>query len=251
MSDVLILYDIPGNTDKCKAWSPSTWKARFALNIKGVAYKTEWVEYPDIAKVYEKYGLEALYKEDDGSPLYTLPVVHDPSTGRTIAESSDIAKYLDQTHPNTPPLFPKGTLALHEAFRVAYGPVHLATWHLVCCAVWGCLTEGSRDFYRRTREADIGKPLEELRTEEHWADAEAQFGKLAGWLAANGEGDAGDWVIGRDSVCFADVRVVSGLMWAKMSMGEESEDWKRICGWHGGRWKRIVDNFEPYTQVDL
>ncbi|EKM52028.1 uncharacterized protein PHACADRAFT_31807 [Phanerochaete carnosa HHB-10118-sp] len=250
MTDIITLYDIPGNSEKCKAWSPSTWKARFALNIKGIPYKTEWVEYPDIGKVYEKHKIETIYKEDDGSPLYTLPVIYDPSTGRTVAESSDIAKYLDKTYPDTRTLFPKGTAALHEAFVSAYVQVHKALYNIVCCAACYCLNERSQVFYRTTREEDLGMRLEELRTEKGWEDAEAAFGKLADWLAANGEGQD-DWVMGGGTICFADLRIVSGLMWAKTTLGEESEEWRRICGWHGGKWKRIVENFEQYAHVDL
>lgn len=251
MADVITLYDIPGKSDQCKAWSPSTWKARFALNIKGIPYKAEWVEYPDIATVYEKHGITAKYTGDDGLPLYTLPVIYDPATRRTVAESSDIAKYLDRTYPNTRTLFPTCTAALHEAFAGAYTAVHKALYNLVCCAACYALTERSQAFYRPTREARLGKALEDVCMAQDWVDAEAAFGRLAGWLDANGEGADAEWVMGVGTVCFADVRVASGLMWAKTTLGEASAEWKRICGWHGGRWERVVANFGPYAHVDL
>jgi len=47
MSQTYVLYDIPGKEGKC--WSPNTWKIRAALNYKKVDYKTEWIEFPDIA----------------------------------------------------------------------------------------------------------------------------------------------------------------------------------------------------------
>lgn len=192
-----------------------------------------------------------MYTADDGSPLYTLPVIHDPMNGRTVVESSNIAKYLDATYPGTQVLFPKGTAALHEAFRASHHAVHVATWALVCCPVWHRLNERSQVFYRSTREADEGKALEEIRTEKEWEVAQAAYEKLAAWLDANGDGQDAEWVMGTGTVCFADVRIASCLMWAKTALGEESHEWKRICGWNEGRWKRIADNFKQYAHVDL
>ncbi|KAI0258200.1 hypothetical protein BC834DRAFT_912736 [Gloeopeniophorella convolvens] len=50
------LYAIPGNSVKYLAWSPNMWKARFALNYKGVPYKTGWIEFPDIAPLAQRIG---------------------------------------------------------------------------------------------------------------------------------------------------------------------------------------------------
>lgn len=197
--------------------------------------------------MYEKYGLENLYTADDGSPLYTLPIIYDPSTGKAIPESTNIAKYLDKTYPETPILFPHGTLAFHAAFRAALGKAHLATWYIVSCAVCYCLNERSQEYYRRTREADEGKKLEEIRGEKEWEEAEAAWSKVAEWYDANGEGQ-NDFVMG-EGLCFADIGVASLLMWAKYTL--PPEEWARICSWNNGKWKRLADNFVKYSQVDV
>lgn len=61
MSPQTILYDLP--SQQGTAWSLNPWKskcdpcwdvpvltgsARLILNFKGIDYKTEWVEFPDI-----------------------------------------------------------------------------------------------------------------------------------------------------------------------------------------------------------
>ncbi|EAU82646.1 hypothetical protein CC1G_07928 [Coprinopsis cinerea okayama7 len=102
---MITLYDSPC-TLPIKASSPNTWKARFVLNYKRLPYKTEWVAYHDIASVYTKHGLSAVCKRLDGEEFYySLPVIYDSTTGKAIADSLQIAKYLDEQYPDTPRVF--------------------------------------------------------------------------------------------------------------------------------------------------
>jgi hypothetical protein len=80
------------------------------LNYKGLAYKTEWIEYPDIADLCKKIGAEPTMIRKDGRPYYSLPVIQDPKTGAVISDSARIAEYLDETYPDTPKVFPAGAL---------------------------------------------------------------------------------------------------------------------------------------------
>lgn len=54
MAENYILYDLPSKQDNA-CWSPNTWKARAALNFKGVPYETEFVPYH---KLQSKFGDE-------------------------------------------------------------------------------------------------------------------------------------------------------------------------------------------------
>ena len=94
----------------------------------------------------------------------------------------------------------------------------------------------------------FGKPAEELRGEHHWVAAERELGKVQGWLGANGEGK--DSLLMGDRVCFADFQLAAILLSTKIMYGEDSEEWKRVCGWHGGKWERYLKQFEPYMAVD-
>ena len=78
--------------------------------------------------------------------------------------------------------------------------------------------------------------------------AEEGLGKLARWLDANGEG--ADELFMGDRICFADILVASTLVWAKVAFGEDSDEWKRISAWHGGKWKRVLDRLAKYEVVD-
>lgn len=77
---------------------------RFALNIKGLPYRTEWVEYPDIAPLIKSFGLPPNL---NSYMPYTLPTIYDPRTKRAIMDSMEIAKYLDDEYPETPAVLPK------------------------------------------------------------------------------------------------------------------------------------------------
>ncbi|KAJ3553872.1 hypothetical protein NM688_g3391 [Phlebia brevispora] len=248
MSAPIVLYDITSrNALQTKAWSPNTWKVRFALNYKGLPVKTEWIEYPDIEALYHKLGIEATEKRQDESPYYCLPLIHDPSTNTIMCDSFSIVRYLEKTYPNTPTLLPKGTLALHKTFSLAFNKVHGSTFDLVVYPVWRILNERSQVFFRTTRERIIG-PLEDVCDDASWENAEKAWSELDSWLKLNGEG-LDNMVMG-DRVCYADLQIASCLMWAKNSLDAESAEWKRICGWNGGKWKRYLDQFSKYEVID-
>ena len=68
----IILYDLPSK-DPCKSWSLNPWKTRLVLNYKGLPYKTEWTEYPDLASKFSSLGVPKNTAE--GVPPYTSPCV--------------------------------------------------------------------------------------------------------------------------------------------------------------------------------
>lgn len=105
MSNEIILYDLP-STAKCACWSLNPWKgmhgiasilmdcigqvgddftdllamtARLALNYKGLPYKTEWVEYPDLKGRFMELGIAASrscrQREDPGEGLFEVTLM--------------------------------------------------------------------------------------------------------------------------------------------------------------------------------
>lgn len=226
----------------------AVWYHRFALNIKGLNYKTEWVEYPDIEALYQKLNLPAKLHYKDGTPYHCLPVIHDPSTNTTLCESFEIIQYLDKTYPDTPTIIPNELAPLYECFIYAFLPtLQVPLWNCVVLAVCEHLNPRSQEYFRRTREADEGKKLEDIAGEKEWLETEQAFGKVLKWLDKGGEGR--ELFLG-DKISFPDLQLVGCLLWAKVSLGEESEGWKRICSWHGGRWKRIHDRLTPFMKAD-
>ncbi|KAF9479952.1 hypothetical protein BDN70DRAFT_993116 [Pholiota conissans] len=77
----IILWDIPSTIGP---WSSNTWKVRYCLNFKGIPYKTEWIEYPDIAPHCQRLGISYTTIKSDGMPYYSLPAIYDGSEKRTL-----------------------------------------------------------------------------------------------------------------------------------------------------------------------
>ncbi|KAK0737335.1 hypothetical protein B0T21DRAFT_162457 [Apiosordaria backusii] len=97
----LVFYDIAfARPREENTAAPNPWKARYALNFKGVPYSTEWVQMPDITKVRTSLGASPCRKFADGTDFYTLPVLKDSSTGAIVGDSFDIALYLQETFPD-------------------------------------------------------------------------------------------------------------------------------------------------------
>ncbi|KAK0501805.1 hypothetical protein EDD18DRAFT_1347874 [Armillaria luteobubalina] len=253
MTTSLTLYDIP-STLPSKAWSPNIYKVRYVLNYKGLAHHTEWVEFPDIEALYKRLGAQASETKADGvTPHYTCPLLHDHSTGALVSDSAAIARYLDKTYPETPTVIPAGTDAFHYAFNEAL-LTHLritALWRFTLAKINSMLNPVSEEFYRRTREAGMrseGKRLEDTvpkgeERESEWAKLVEAFGKIDKWY---GKGDR--YVMG-DVVSYADFTVSAWAMWFRTLFGEDSEEWKDVAKWHGGRWGRLVKDLEKYETV--
>ena len=149
----ITLYDIPSSipgtwsAHVCKArWEHCfqfrrTWYSlnrdhlRAVFNYKGIPYRTEWVEVPDIEPLSKKLGINPTGQKKDGSPFYTLPAIYDPATGTAIADSFAIAEYLENTYPETPSVFPKESAALQKAFEPTLVQNICPAWPFIIPAV--------------------------------------------------------------------------------------------------------------------
>ncbi|KAI0351132.1 hypothetical protein OH77DRAFT_1430153 [Trametes cingulata] len=251
----LLFYDIPGKRNGAKAWSPNTWKTRYTLNIKGIPYKTIWVEYPDIQPLMKKIGALPPHTNEDGSPLYTLPAIYDPNTKTALAESNAIVRYLDKTYPAIGPrLIPAEMDALHAAFRRAFGSaLGDNTGYVMIPATVHNLRPRSEAFFRPDREASFGEKLEDIsppgpKREKYWSGVRKGFETMAQWLEADGTDKL---FFTGDTIAFADITVAGVLTWVKYILGTDSEEWADMKTWCGGRWARFMEAFEQYQAVDV
>lgn len=238
----IVFYDIPSSLDP-QAWSPNTWRVRYALNIKGIPYETVWVEYPDIEDVCKEIGAAPT---SPIAPHYTLPVIQDKSTGVVISDGSLIVEYLDKQYPGTTKLFPPRTIALQAGFTSVHGSAISPISHFSLPRTNAILNPRSEEYFRRTREQAAGKKIEEITPVGDaravgWGKYREGLGKVDSWYQKS----AGPFVMG-ESITFADITVVSWLVFLKIIFGEDSQEWKDIASWHNGRWAGLVNTFARY-----
>ncbi|TID22789.1 glutathione s-transferase protein [Venturia nashicola] len=98
-SSPLTFYDI--SSPKERSYAPNPSKARLALSFKRVPFKTIFVDIPDIPEIRKGLNCPAVRKLDDGSDYYTLPMLHEPASGKVIGDSFDIANHLEDTYPDS------------------------------------------------------------------------------------------------------------------------------------------------------
>ena len=210
------------------------------MNYKRIPYRTEWIEYPDIEPHSKSLGIKPTGKKPDGSPFYTLPAIHDPSTGTYLADSFPIAEYLEETYP-TPSIFPHGTKSLQHAFLFSIGEKLGVIRSFILPSVLPYLgTQRSEEYFRRTKELSLGRPLVVpvgAERAETWAKFREGMSKVDECLAKTDT--KGPFVMG-DTISYADLFISAFLMWFKNVWGEDSEEWKDVASWNEGRWKNLL-----------
>ncbi|KAF5345756.1 hypothetical protein D9758_011899 [Tetrapyrgos nigripes] len=238
----IIFYDIP--SAKVGAWSPNTWKTRYCLNYKRIPYKVVWIEYPDIAQEMQKLGI-APTSQRDGKPHYTLPAIWDPKTKRGISDALLIAKYLDDTYPDKPTLFPPRARTVQAPWNDLVDWPHLLPLlpFLLPATLW-ILNPASDPYFRRKSSVSMEElsPRGEKKTTE-WKKIEEGFDMMdQQWF------EKGDSFIMGDTVTFADFALGGYLIWMRVCFGVDSEEWKDVSSWSNGRWGRFLKSLEKYEK---
>ncbi|TKA77612.1 hypothetical protein B0A55_03137 [Friedmanniomyces simplex] len=155
----IILYDLACIKKIC--FSPAVWRIRLMLNYKKIPYRTIFLEFPDIEPTLTKLGLDPGTAPSGARNKFTLPTIHHLPTNIHLMDSHPIAHFLESTYPDPPiPLTsPLGTeielqarAVIGKVFRTCILPREI---HI--------LSPRAQEYFRRTREADLGgKRLEEL-----------------------------------------------------------------------------------------
>jgi glutathione S-transferase len=144
----LKLYELVG-TDAARPFSPFCWRTRMALAHKGLPAKS-------IPWCFTEKEAIAPHKSEK------VPVLLDGETA--VADSWAIANYLEDTYPERPSLFGgEGGRALGRMLNW-WGDVTVIAgmFPLIIADIPKNLAPADAAYFRRTREARFGKPLEEV-----------------------------------------------------------------------------------------
>lgn len=260
---MITLFDIP-STLPGNAWSLNSWRVRLALAYKGIPFRTEWIEYPEIQPALQKHNIGPTDTNSDGSPYYSIPAILDvdDTTGKVkaaLADSFPIAKYLDDAYPDTPRLVPEGAYEDQKAFadgfmmnsiapimvlmiRLTLPKLHDASQNHFACA-------RARDFYTLFKVESVEDwPWAPEDQAKLWGDAKAVLDKLDAKVS---ETDGkGPWYLG-DQVSFADFVLGGCFIWMQLVLGEDSEEWANAKSWNGGRWGRYLQNVSQWRETGL
>jgi glutathione S-transferase len=143
----LKLFELVG-TDEARPFSPFCWRTRMALAHKGLsAERVPW-------RFTEKHAIAPHRSEK-------VPVLLDGETA--VVDSWTIANYLEDNYPDRPSLFGgEGGRAMGRMMNW-WGDVIVVggMFPLIVADIPGHLHPVDAVYFRQTREARLGKPLEE------------------------------------------------------------------------------------------
>ena len=130
--------------------SPYVWRIRYALAHKGVPFEGVPIGFTEIPKVF-------------GGRFKTVPVIEHRET--MLAESWDIADYLERTFPDQPPLFSgpaeRAMVRLMDTWFSA--EILRKMFQLYVLDVHDAARPEDRPYFRRSREGCLkGTSLEEF-----------------------------------------------------------------------------------------
>ncbi|KAI0163517.1 hypothetical protein BJ166DRAFT_498153 [Pestalotiopsis sp. NC0098] len=242
----IVLYDIASAPPKT-CYAPNPWKARYALNFKGVDYRTSWVEYLDVTRTRKELGVPPCRFHADGSPFYTLPVIQDHSNGGAlVGDTFDIAVYLDKQYPDGPTLIPARSAAVFKAFNKQMDALFTSTVLLWCQGITfhpDQADEAKAQFSARAG----GIPYEDItvRGEARTQLLEASKEKL-GEVAELFRDPEQPFLEGAEAT-YADI-IIGGWL-TTMSINLPKDDWAEIKTWHDGRWGKLYSGLQKYAEV--
>jgi glutathione S-transferase len=225
MSEI-ILVDLPSKGSSPHCWSLNPWKARASLNYKNLPYKTEWVEYPDLASTLSSLGVA----KNDGTAAYTeysSPAAKLPD-GTWIMDSRKIAEALDKLQPQ-PSLHMDRADIIDKTQATVLGVQQNLAANIMPRVPVFLLNPRSAEYFHETRSKRFGMPLEEFGKSEKsgetaWKNAAPHIQKLGELLREK----KGPFILGED-VSFADF-VVGGLFVFLKRLDRDGDVYGRLLG---------------------
>jgi glutathione S-transferase len=143
----ITLYDLAGAEDD-RRFSPYCWRAKMALKHKGLEFEAlpwRFIEKETIAFAGSK----------------TVPVMKDGET--VVADSWNIAVYLDEAYPQRPGLFASlESRNLTEFFNQwVFRAPQLALFKVIILDIFARIHEKDKAYFRESREKRFGVKLED------------------------------------------------------------------------------------------
>jgi glutathione S-transferase len=196
----ILLYDLCGR-DRDLRFSPYCWRAKMALAHKGLPFETIATSFTGLSGV-------------EGGASKLVPVIND--AGRIVQDSFEIALYLDRQYPDRPALF-DGEAAIASARFLeswAFLTVHPVSMRMMVKDIHDLLGEADQTYFRSSREARLGR-----RLEEHQTGVDANLEALAAVLEPVRRTLARHPWLGGAAPNFSDYVLCGTFMWMRAVLG--------------------------------
>lgn len=193
---MIILYELQAK-DPTLAFSPYAWRTKMCLKHKGLDFESKTIFFRDkesIAPANSK----------------TIPVINDHGTW--VADSWEIAQYLDDTYGDKPTLMGGRPGRAAAVFYNNWSTMSLAVpiFKTLCKEIHDILDEQDQVYFRSTREPRLGMTLEE--TVEHRPE---NIKRLGANLVPLEMTLAGQNFLGGDAPNYLDYSVFGFFQWAR------------------------------------
>lgn len=215
------LYDLCGRDERLR-FSPYCWRVRMTLAHKGLEFDTVAWRFED---------KEALAFADYDK----VPVLCDNE--QVIIDSFEIMRYLDKTYPESPVLGEGSSYQRALFFKYfVERSVAPGLFRIVALDLLAAIHPDDRDYFRKTREARFGMPLEAVHNPEQGRQQLTQV------LAPVRDQLRGSPFIDGSTPSGADYLLFGSMMWAHTvsyeALAEPNDpvdEWfKRMLNIHGG-----------------
>jgi glutathione S-transferase len=142
----MMLYELDGREGR--RFSTNSWRIKLALAHKGLAHESTPTPFTRIGGI------------GDGS-FKTVPVLDD--NGTWVGDSWNIATYLEKTYPDRPSLFGGDAGRDFARFIQHWQESQLSPFAitLIVTDLYASVVDEDREYFRKSREQRLGKPLEE------------------------------------------------------------------------------------------
>ncbi len=213
----ILLYDLVGR-DHARPYSPHCWKTAMSLAHKGLDFESVPTTFLDVPTV-------------EGGVSKTIPVIRDGNA--VVADSFQIALYLDKAYPERPTLFggEGGEAMARFIERWSQMTLHPYLGAAALMDIYGCQNEANKAYFRKSREARFGKPLEDVAAvrESGLAAFRASLEPLRNMLTYQP-------FIGGETPLYPDYIVFGALQWVRvtspfryLAADDPVSDWFERC----------------------
>ena len=149
------------------------------------------------------------------APKYTVPAIEHLPTTTLVMDSVLISQFIESTYPSPPvPLTSELGREIQSRARAVVGKVFGTS---IMPREMGILSLRAQEYFRHTREASLGHPLEDLldsdKEEQLWNAMDEDMRAVGGLMRTHK--DKGPFVLG-DSPSFTDFFIAGSLQNARM-----------------------------------